>query len=115
MAEVAGRPVLPMEKAYGAFCDLPGRPLKAEEGHGVQAHVAVIGDGERHAEPIIANVVVIPLLEPGKAAPDRAPVIDRKQFLGVPRFRQIPTAVQQGNGFCDLVLHGDPSFVMAAC
>lgn len=101
------------EDAHGAFGDLPGRPFKAEEGHGVQHHVAVVGDGERHAEPVVAHVVVVPLLEPGKAVPDRAPVIDRKQLFCVPRFRQISLTVQQGNGVCDLMLHGDPSFVMA--
>lgn len=102
------------EDPHGAFCDLPGRPLKAEEGHGVKPHVAVVGDGERYAEPVVAHIVVIPLFEPGKAAPDRAPVIDREQLLGVPRLCQISPAVQQGYCFCDLVLHGDTSFVMAA-
>lgn len=46
------------EDPHRAFCDLPRRPLKAEEGHGIKPHVAVVGDGERHADSVAANVVV---------------------------------------------------------
>ena len=67
------------EDTHGAVGYLPAL-LKIQETDGVQAHVAVVGDGQRDAEAVVAHIVIIPFLESGETALDLRAVIDRHRL-----------------------------------
>ena len=93
------------ENSHGTLGDLPGGIAEPEERDGVQTHIAVVGNGQRDAESVISNIVVVPFFQTGETAFDLFAVINRKQTLGVTGFRQISLWVQKGNCGRDLMLH----------
>ena len=90
---------------HGAAGHLP--PLiKLQKGDGVQPHVAVVGNGQRHGKVVVGHEVVVPLLDAGGRSLDVRPAIDGQQALGVARLPEIALFVQKRCAGGDLMLHG---------
>ena len=90
---------------HGAAGHLP--PLiKLQKGDGVQPHVAVVGNGQRHGKMVVGHKVVVPLLDAGGRSLDVRPAIDGQQALGVARLPEIALFVQKRCAGGDLMLHG---------
>ena len=92
------------EHAHGAFRLFP--PLvKVQERDGVQPHVAVVGNGQRHGEMVVGRQIVIPFLDAGLPGPDVGAAVDGQDPLGVARLPQAALVIEQRCAVGDLMLH----------
>ena len=95
--------------AHGALGLLPAL-VKVQQGDGVQAHVAVVGNGQGHGEMAVINKVIVPLLDAQRPGLDIPAAIDRQELFAVTGLAQVALFVQQGLGGGDLVLHDGSPF-----
>ena len=93
---------------HGAFRDLPGLlPLQRQEGGGAQAHVAVVRHCQRHGDAPVGDAVVVPFLDAQGAGLHGGAAVVPEEGPGPAGLRQVALPVQQRQGGCDLMLHGD--------
>ena len=98
------------EGAHGAFGLLPAL-LKVQQGDGVQPHVAVVIDGQRHGEAAVVDEIVVPFLDAHGAGLDVLAAVDGQELFAVAGLAQIAVFVQQRTCVRDLVLHNGSPFV----
>ena len=92
------------EHAHGAFCLFP-LLIKVQERDGIQPHVAVVGDGQRHGEMVVGRQIVVPFLDAGLSGPDVGAAVDGQEPLGVARLPQAALVIEQRCAVGDLMLH----------
>ena len=66
------------QQAHRAFCPLP-LPVKIEEGDRVEAHIAVVRDGERQTDVTVGDKIVVPLLDAELSGADVRAAVDRQR------------------------------------
>ena len=94
---------------------LPRPVAEDEERHGLQADVAVVGDGERAGKAVRQDKVIVPLLDTESGRLDRSAVIVENEAPRPAGLLQLAGRVQQGPADRDFVVaHGQDSFLRRA-
>lgn len=86
--------------------------FKVEEACGDQPHIGIVCDGQRNAEAVVVNQVVIPFLDAALACANRFAVIGFDKARRVACFTEMPRRIEQRT-FVQLILfHAIPPLIV---